>query len=91
MGLVQIGIPLLLLNQSAFSFMSGSFLFFFVSRSTMTSFKNLSLAFSSTDKMGSQFLEKLFAPTVYSLFNPPSVTSIISMQLTETSQTQDYQ
>lgn len=64
---------------------------FFISRTTMTSFKNLSLAFSSTDKMGSQLLERWCAPAVYSLLNPPSVTSVISMQLTETSQAQDYQ
>lgn len=41
--------------------------------------------------MGSQFPERWCAPAAYSLLNPPSVTSVISMQLTETSQAQDYQ
>lgn len=74
-----------------FQFCVQKFSLLFVSKNTMTSFKNLSLAFSSTDKMGSQFLERWCAPAVYSLLNPPSVTSVISMQLTETFQAQDYQ
>lgn len=65
-------------------------------RSFLSCIKNhqqffLNLTSPCTDKMGPQFFERLCVFAAYSLLIPPSVTSIIYMKVTETSQAKDYQ